>query len=66
MGIHERKTREKERRHQQILVAAKRVFSEKGFNKSTMEDIAGEAELSPRVRYTCISKIRRSCMHRLL
>lgn len=46
MGIRERKEREKERRRQQILVAAKRVFVEKGFGHATMEDIAREAELS--------------------
>ena len=40
MGIQERKKRERERRRQQIIVAAKRVFSEKGLNKATMEDIA--------------------------
>ena len=51
MGIKERKEREKERRRQQILVAAKRVFSDKGFNKATMEDIAHEAELSPGTLY---------------
>jgi AcrR family transcriptional regulator len=51
MGIQERKEREKERRKQQIIVAAKRVFSEKGFNKATMEDIAKEAELSPGTLY---------------
>jgi len=51
MGIQERKEREKERRKQQIIVAAKRVFSEKGFNKATMEDIASEAELSPGTLY---------------
>ncbi len=51
MGIQERKEREKERRRQQIIVAAKRVFSEKGFNKATMEDIATEAELSPGTLY---------------
>lgn len=51
MGIKERKEREKERRRQQILVSAKRVFSEKGFNKSTMEDIASDAELSPGTLY---------------
>jgi AcrR family transcriptional regulator len=51
MGIQERKEREKERRKQQILVAAKRVFSENGFNKATMEDIAQEAELSPGTLY---------------
>lgn len=51
MGIQERKEREKERRRQQIIVAAKRVFTEKGFNKATMEDIANEAELSPGTLY---------------
>jgi AcrR family transcriptional regulator len=51
MGIQERKRRERERRRQQIIVAAKRVFSEKGFSKTTMEDIAREAELSPGTLY---------------
>lgn len=51
MGIQERKEREKERRQQQIIVAAKRIFSEKGFNKATMEEIAKEAELSPGTIY---------------
>lgn len=51
MGIQERKKRERERRRQQIMVAAKRVFSAKGFNKATMEDIAKEAELSPGTLY---------------
>jgi AcrR family transcriptional regulator len=51
MGIKERKEREKERRRQQIMVAAKRVFSNKSFNKATMEDIAREAELSPGTIY---------------
>ena len=51
MGIQERKERERERRRQQIIVAAKRVFSAKGFSKATMEDIAKEAELSPGTLY---------------
>ena len=51
MGIRERKERERERRRQQIIVAAKRVFSNKGFSKATMEDIAKEAELSPGTLY---------------
>ena len=51
MGIQERKQRERERRRQQIIVAAKRVFSERGFSKTTMEDIAREAELSPGTLY---------------
>jgi len=51
MGIQERKERERERRRQDILVAAKRVFSDKGFERSTIEDIAREAELSPGTLY---------------
>ena len=51
MGIKERKEREREMRRQQIMVAAKRVFSKKGFDKSTMEDISREAELSPGTLY---------------
>lgn len=51
MGIQERKEREKERRRQQIMVAAKRVFTQKGFSKTTMEDIATKAELSPGTLY---------------
>jgi AcrR family transcriptional regulator len=51
MGIQERKERERERRRQQIMVAAKRVFTIKGFSKATMEDIAKEAELSPGTLY---------------
>jgi AcrR family transcriptional regulator len=51
MGIQERKERERERRRQQIMIAAKRVFSVKGFGKATMEDIAKEAELSPGTLY---------------
>jgi len=51
MGIKERKERERGRRRQQIMVAAKRAFSKKSFNKATMEDIAKEAELSPGTIY---------------
>ena len=51
MGIQERKRRERERRRQQIIVAAKRIFSVKGFSKTTIEDIAREAELSPGTLY---------------
>jgi AcrR family transcriptional regulator len=51
MGIQERKEREKERRKQQIIVAAKRVFTDKGFSGATMDDIAKAAELSPGTLY---------------
>jgi len=51
MGIQERKEREKETRRKQITAAAKRVISVKGLNKTTMKDIAEEAELSPGAIY---------------
>ncbi len=51
MGIQERKQREKERRRQQIMVAAKRVFVKKGYGRATMESIAREAELSAGTLY---------------
>ena len=51
MGIQERKRREKERRRQQIMVAARKVFLNKGIGKATMEDIAREAEISPGTIY---------------
>lgn len=56
MGIKERKEREKEMRQKQILVAAEKVFSAKGFRGTTMEDIAREAELSPGTIYTYFNK----------
>ncbi len=51
MGIKERKAREREMRRQQIMVAAKRVFTQRGYEKCTMDDIAREAELSPGTIY---------------
>ena len=51
MGIQERREREKRIRRQQIMIAAKNVFSDKGFNRTTMEDIANRAELSPGTLY---------------
>jgi len=51
LGIRERKERERGRRKQQITVAAKRIFLERGFDKATMEDIAKEAELSSGTLY---------------
>jgi AcrR family transcriptional regulator len=51
MGIQERKKIEKAQRRQKILVAAKKVTGLKGFNSTTMEDIAQEAELSQATIY---------------
>ncbi|MCP3940073.1 MAG: TetR/AcrR family transcriptional regulator [Desulfobacteraceae bacterium] len=51
MGIYERKLREKEKRKDDIIAAAGKVFSAKGFNSATMEEIASAAELSPGTLY---------------
>ncbi len=51
MGITERKEREKEFRRQAIIDAAEKVFFAKGYDNSTMEDIAGMAELSKGTLY---------------
>ena len=51
MGIYERKQREKAQRKIDIINAARKIFSNKGFNSATMEEIALEAELSPGTLY---------------
>jgi AcrR family transcriptional regulator len=51
MGIPERKEREKERRKEEILDAAHRVFVEKGLTTATVDDIAAAAELSKGTLY---------------
>ena len=51
MGITERKEREKQQRKEEIIQAAEKVFFSKGFERSTMDDIAEEAELSKGTLY---------------
>jgi TetR/AcrR family transcriptional regulator len=51
MGITERKEREKQQRREEIIQAAEKVFYSKGFERSTMDDIAREAELSKGTLY---------------
>jgi TetR/AcrR family transcriptional regulator len=51
MGIQERKGREKEARREEIIVAAEKVFFEKGPASATMDDIAQAAELSKGTLY---------------
>lgn len=51
MGVRERKEREKEMRRKSILSAAKTLFLAKGFQGTTMEEIANKAELSPGTIY---------------
>jgi len=45
MGVAERKRREREQRMSAITVAAEKLFLEKGFYETTMDDIARAAEL---------------------
>jgi AcrR family transcriptional regulator len=52
MGTIERKEREKLARKTEIINAAERVFFEKGFESSTMEDIAKEAEFTKKTLYS--------------
>ncbi len=51
MGVAERKERERRWRRRQIREAALEVFSRKGYQAATMEEIAAEAELSKGVLY---------------
>ena len=51
MGVVERRAREKEQRRVAILDAAKEIFSRKGYQGATMEEIAARAELSPATLY---------------
>lgn len=51
MGITERKEREKERRREEIIDAARKVFFEKGPVAATMDEIAEAAELSKATLY---------------
>lgn len=51
MGISERKEREKQRRREEILDAAEKVFFSRGIENATMDDVAEEAELSKGTLY---------------
>jgi AcrR family transcriptional regulator len=46
MGIAERRQREKDKRRKEIVLAAEKVFFAKGFENTTIDDIASAAELS--------------------
>lgn len=51
MGVAERKEREKQRRRQDIIDAAEKIFFSKGYENSSMDDVAREAELSKGTLY---------------
>jgi AcrR family transcriptional regulator len=51
LGIYERKKKEKEIRRKDIIEAAERIFFTKGYDNTTMDDVAKEAEFSKRTVY---------------
>ena len=51
MGLEERRQREKERRRDDIINSANRLFFQKGFDGVSMEEIANEIELSKSTLY---------------
>ncbi len=51
MGIIERRVREREQRHNDIVDAAEKVFFSGGLEHATMDDVAREAELSKGTLY---------------
>lgn len=51
MGTKERREREKEKRRKVILEATSELFLEKGYDSTTMADIAHRVELSPGALY---------------
>lgn len=51
MGIEERKEREKQARREAIMASAREIFFAKGFNATTMDEIAHKAELSKGALY---------------
>lgn len=55
MGTTERKAREKELRKEDIILSAERVFFAKGYQSSTMDDVAKEAQFSKRTLYMYFS-----------
>ncbi|WP_446897120.1 TetR/AcrR family transcriptional regulator [Clostridium sp. LBM24168] len=51
MGINERREKEKEIRRKDIIEAAEKAFFTKGYDNTTMDDVAKEAEFSKRTVY---------------
>lgn len=51
MGSHERKSQEKLIRKNDILKAAEKIFIQKGYESSTMDEIAADAEYTKRTVY---------------
>ncbi len=62
MGTTERRNRERKQREEQIVNAAEKVFFERGFDNSTMDDVAGAAELSKGALYTYFKTKNELCI----
>lgn len=66
MSTARRRAREKARRRQSILDAAKSVFFEKGFRDATVDDVAAEAEVSKGTIYLYFESKESILAHLLL
>jgi AcrR family transcriptional regulator len=66
MATDERRAREKARRRQEILQAAKGVFFEKGFHQATVDDVAAYAEVSKGTVYLYFESKESILAHLLL
>lgn len=51
MGLVERRQRERDKRRDEIITAASRLFSKKGYENVSMDEIANEVELSKSTLY---------------
>jgi TetR/AcrR family transcriptional regulator len=51
MGLAERRQRERDKRREEIITAASKLFSKKGYENVSMEEIANEVELSKSTLY---------------
>jgi len=61
-----RREREKEERRQSILKAAREVFFENGFHRATVDDVAGQAEVSKGTVYLYFESKETILAHLLL
>ena len=66
MTIAQRRARERARRQQEILEAAREVFFEKGTHRATMDDVAAQAEISKGTVYLYFQSKESILAHLLL
>jgi len=66
MTTAQRRARERARRQQEILEAAKEVFFEKGIHRATVDDVAAQAEVSKGTVYLYFQSKESILAHLLL